>query len=102
MEDPAIPGTVVVVFRSDASAGAHERGLEALLALISLQQGRVESMDASGEGLRVGFVPPTGMDLSQLARESSTAVESALAAKGIDSGWSLWIVDDQGRIYRPR
>ena len=101
--DPAAPGTVVVEFGcNSAKDGDAFKGLQAFLPQFNLAGARVEGIDASEGCYRVSFVMAPGTDLPQLAGKCSNAVEDAFLEQGIRTGWSLGVVDDQGRVYRPK
>lgn len=100
---PAAPGTVALEFRCDpAKDGDAFKGLQAFLPKINLAGARVEGIDAQGSDFRVSFVTAPGTVLPQLAGECSIAVEDAFLEQGIRTGWTLCVVDDQGRVYRPK
>ena len=104
MEDHAPPpGSAAVSFRCDppdeAVLGA---GLKAFLPQIIMARARIDLMEQIAGGHRVEFGTAPGTHLEQLARDCTTAVEDAFHRQDIHAGWSLVVVDDQGRIYRPR
>ena len=98
----AAPGKFVVSFRCDPAEGtALERGLRALVPQINLAGARVDSLDSANDVFRVEFVAAPGTDLQRLVRDCSRAVEDAFRGQDIRTGWSLVLVDDQGRTYSP-
>jgi hypothetical protein len=102
MEDPAPPGTAVMAIKGEvARQGALEKAVEALLPQMRLTGTLVKGFQGSDDELRLDLVPPPGTDLKQLACECFTAIENAFRRKAISTGWSLVVVDDQGRVYLP-
>jgi len=74
---------------------------------VVIVKGRVDALSESsfpelGSGyIRVEFKSAPGTDLHRLAGECSKAVDAAVRARGIRSGWSVCVVDDQGRVNWP-